>query len=524
MPDVTPQSGWHTAGAYLDPAAPADATRAMLSQTILETVWGVVQRHPDAPALADRGTTLSYAGLWRLAQSVARRLGPGHDPVGILLPADVTYFPALLGCLMAGRIAVLMDPLLPTARNHDLITQVGISILLIAAGAPALASPIPCVTVTAGDGDGQALVMPPPGRDPFAPAFILCTSGSSGTPKAVVQHQLCAVNFAAYQANVFMPGAGAVHLCTFAPSAFTGLIGLCTFALTGGCTRLFDLRSEGLAGLADLLTAYPGGHLRISPSILRLFLQSPDAPARMAALRSVLIIGEVVLQNDVVQLRALLSGGGSIMSNYGATECAGLGWLHSPHDAFDPVRGPVGRLMPDTDAMLTDQQGQPVPPGEAGELIIRSRYNALGEWVDGTVIPGRLSPDPADPAQRIYRTGDLARRVGDVYVVLGRADRMVKVNGLRVEPAEIEEKARLSGEVTACAIVASGPPGRAVLTAFVVLRTDPTPGDIGRLRTYLRQALPGPMVPGRMIALDRLPLLATGKVDHQTLRRSLDEA
>ena len=508
---------WHTGGVYLDAAAPVDTARSMLTRPILESVWEMVQRHPNAPALADASNTLDYASLWRLAQSIAGRLSAGDGPVGVLLPADVTYYPALLACLMAGRIAVLMDPMLPVARNVDLVAQLGLSLLLVAVDGPDLAVPVHCVVVAATDAGPIALAPPARGRDPFAPAFILCTSGSSGQPKAVVQHQLCSVHFSAYQANAYRCGPGAVHLCLFAPSAFTGLIGLTTFALTGGCTRLFDLRREGLAGLADLFRAYPDGYLRISPSVLRLFLQTPDASALMARLRSVLMIGEVVLQSDVVGLRAILTGGGTIMSHYGATECAGFGWFHAPDDAFDPVRGPVGWLAPGTEAMLADEHGQPALAGEAGELVIRSRYNALGVWADGSIAPGHLAPDPADPAYRIYRTGDLARRVGEVYVVLGRADRMVKVNGMRVEPAEIEEKARLSGEVTACAVVASSDAGRVMLTAHVVLRGGATPGDTGRLRTYLRQALPGPMVPARIVAVDRLPLLASGKVDYRAL-------
>lgn len=508
---------WHGGGVYLRAGAAVDAAQAILDRPILETVWDVVQRRPDSLAMAGIVDRLSYAGLWRLAESIAGRLGEGEGPVGVLLPVGVTYFPALLACLMAGRIAVLMDPVLPVARIDALVAQLAVPVLLVAADGPDLATEARPVTVTAMDPGPAALTAPERGRDLFAPAFILFTSGSTGQPKAVVQHQACALQYAAYQANFYQPGPGAVHLCAFAPSAFTGLIGLNAFALTGGCTRLFDLRREGLSGLADLLRAYPEGYLRISPSVLRLFLQSEDAAALMAGLRSVLLIGEVVLQSDVVALRAILTGGGSILSHYGATECAGFGWVHAPDDAFDPVRGPIGRVAPGTEAMLADEHGRPADDGEPGELVIRSRYSALGEWQKGAVVPGRLLADAADPAYRIYRTGDLTRRVGDVYVVLGRVDRMVKVNGMRVEPAEIEEKARLSGEATGCAVVASGGVGRVTLTAYVVLRSGAVPGDAGRLRTYLRQTLPGPMVPARIVVIELLPLLANGKVDYQAL-------
>ena len=486
----------------------------LLDRPVVASLWDIVQRYGAEPAVTDASQTIDFATLWRMACRVAKQLGEG-GPVGVCLPPDVTYLPAVLGCLMAGRIAVLMDPSVPVARNEEIVRQTGPALLFTAEHDREIAGAVPHWTVALTEGDRNGpVVAPVPVADLFAPAFILCTSGSSGQPKAVVQHQLCPVVYSSYQVNAFATGPGAMHLCTFLPSAFTGLIGLLTFALSGGCTRLFDLRREGLSGLADMLRADPDGILRISPSVVRLVMQDPEARVLMSHLQGVMLIGEVVLQSDVTALHAVLTAGGRIFSNYGATECAGLGWFHAPDDAFDPVRGPAGRPIPGADAMLVDEAGLPVPPGEAGELVIRSRYNALGVWVDGRIVPGRLLPDPADPARRIYRTGDFARCRGDVYVVLGRVDRMVKVNGVRVEPAEIEEKARQSGETTACAVMATETAGKAVLTAYVVLSAR---GDVGRLRAYLRQTLPGAMVPSGTVVLERLPLLASGKVDYRAL-------
>ena len=483
----------YTGGVFLNPDGPVPP---LLDRSVVASLWDIVQRHGPEAAVTDASQTIDFATLWRMACRVAMRLGQG-GPVGVCLPPDVTYLPAVLGCLMAGRIAVLMDPSLPAARNQEIVRQTGAALLFTAEHGAEIAGAVPHWTVALTEGDRNGpVVAPGPVADLFAPAFILCTSGSSGQPKAVVQHQLCPVVYSAYQVNAFAPGPGVMHLCTFLPSAFTGLIGLLTFALTGGCTRLFDLRREGLSGLADMLRADPDGILL------------------MSHLQGVMLIGEIVLQSDVAALHAVLTAGGRILSNYGATECAGLGWFHAPDDAFDPVRGPAGWPIPGADAMLVDEAGLPVPPGEAGELVIRSRYNALGEWVDGRIVPGRLLPDRADPARRIYRTGDLARCRGDIYVVLGRADRMVKVNGMRVEPAEIEEKARQSGETTACAVMATEAAGKAVLTAYVVLSAH---GDVGRLRAYLRQTLPGAMVPSGTVVLERLPLLASGKVDYRAL-------
>jgi acyl-coenzyme A synthetase/AMP-(fatty) acid ligase len=175
--------------------------------------------------------------------------------------------------------------------------------------------------------------------------------------------------------------------------------------------------------------------------------------------------------------------------------------------------------------MIVDAQGRPCPPGEVGELWLRSRYAALGEWVDGRLVPGRLEPDPADPSLRVYRTGDLARLSPDgAFVVLGRMDRMVKVHGQRVEPAEIEAALRRSAEVTQAAAIAREAGARTVLVAFVVPAASvPAPGLEERLRALLAAALPEPMRPARIILRPALPVLPGGKRDEAALLRLLDD-
>lgn len=170
--------------------------------------------------------------------------------------------------------------------------------------------------------------------------------------------------------------------------------------------------------------------------------------------------------------------------------------------------------MPDTEAMIVDDDGRPCAAEEAGELVIRSRYNALGEWLDGRLVPGRLVPDSSDPNMRVYHTGDIARRSAEgVFVVLGRKDRMIKINGQRLEPAEIEGALRRSAEVAQAAIIARQDGASTLLLAFVVPAPDAAPELALRLRKELRATLPAFMQPNRIILLDHLRLLPGGKVD-----------
>jgi acyl-coenzyme A synthetase/AMP-(fatty) acid ligase len=156
---------------------------------------------------------------------------------------------------------------------------------------------------------------------------------------------------------------------------------------------------------------------------------------------------------------------------------------------------------------------------------MRSRHAAMGEWQHGRLVPGRLEADPSDPSLRIYRSGDLARLCPDgVFVVMGRMDRMVKVHGLRVEPAEIETALRRSPEVAQAAAIARDVGARAVLVAFVVpAAPEGAPELEQRLRSLLAADLPAHMRPARIVILPALPMLPGGKRDDGALLRMLDD-
>jgi acyl-coenzyme A synthetase/AMP-(fatty) acid ligase len=222
-------------------------------------------------------------------------------------------------------------------------------------------------------------------------------------------------------------------------------------------------------------------------------------------------------------MRAALPPGCIINNGYGSTEIAGTTWFVHPGDAQDPVRVAAGVLNPGTEAKIVDDDGIPCPPGEVGELWMRTRYAALGEWQDGRVVPGRIETDPHDPALRIFRTGDLARITPDgAIVVLGRKDRMLKINGLRVELAEVEAALRRSPEVAQAAVVARQSAGRVLLAGFVVPAESARPGIEARLREALVQQLPAHMRPARIVAVAGMPLLPGGKRDEAALLRLLD--
>ncbi|WP_137125707.1 AMP-binding protein [Roseomonas sp. HF4] len=523
---ATPELPWDYRGpCHVPHEAFGDAGRG---RPALESLRRVVAASPDAVACQDDARTLTFHELWRATARLATLLRGSkvRGPVGILLPNGVLYPVAVLACLAAGRIAVLLDASYPEARNAELIRLTGVRLMLAAAGmrdtASACGLPFLAAEVAlteAGD------PFPPPsgwmGQD--MPAFVVCTSGSTGRPKAVVYSQRGLL----HQAGGLID---ALHLSArdrflFVTSGAT-IAGLWTmFALLSGCAlRLVALDDVGLQGLRAALRGPPVTVLRGGPSLFRLLARLPDAPSLLATLRVLRSTGEPLLHADVEALRAVLPPACLIVNGYGATELSGTAWVARPGDAQDTVRVAAGFLDPGTEAKIVDADGNPCPPGEVGELWLRARHAALGEWQDGRLVPGRLEPDLSDPSLRIYRSGDLARLAPDgAFVVLGRKDRMVKVKGWRVEPAEVETVLRGSPEVAGAAVIAREAGGRAVLVAFVVPVAGIAPGGLQeRLRARLAAALPEAMRPARILLIEALPLLPGGKRDDAALARLLE--
>jgi acyl-coenzyme A synthetase/AMP-(fatty) acid ligase len=497
---------------------PANAT------PMLQRLQGVARMHPEAIAIADGEASLSFAELWRSVLRLGRAIEStqtGDRPVGILLPADRSYIVAVFACLAARRVAVLLDASFPLARNRTIAAASGVG-LLIGRGTQASAE-WPGVVVLDPAGSFQTNAQSV--SDDFiadfpldAPAFILCTSGSSGHPKPIAHSQRTMLHWVRASHDGMHVNTADRVLSLSSLSALGGFVALLSNPLAGAAIQLFDIKLRKITGLLDLLAAEPVTILRAAPSLLRCIVQLPEATVAFAGLRLIQSYGEPLLMSDIHDLRKVLPPHCFIRSTYGSTEASGLTWFAHPLDRQDSLRVAAGMLMPDTEAMIMADDGTPCERGVTGELIIRSRYNALGEWVDGRLVAGRLQPDAEDPTRRVYQTGDLARCDDDgVFVVVGRKDRMLNVNGQRVEPAEVEALIRRCPDVRETEVLPAMRHGAAIMIAFIVPRLGAAADLESVVRTALRASLPAFMIPSRIFILDAIPRLPGGKVSVQAL-------
>jgi hypothetical protein len=240
-----------------------------------------------------------------------------------------------------------------------------------------------------------------------------------------------------------------------------------------------------------------------------------DAPGLV--LREVVTAGEQLVSTP--QIAALLESlpGCRLHNHYGPTETH-VATVHdlAARTAEWSLLPPIGRPVPNVRVYVLDATLRPVPIGVAGDLYIGGAQLARGYLGRPALTAARFVPSPfgPGPGARLYAPGDRARWRSDGELeYLGRSDQQVKIRGFRVEPGEVEAALREADGVGDCAVVArEDVPGDRRLVAYVTGRARPE-----ELRAHLRRALPEHMVPVAFVAVERLPLTPSGKLDRSSL-------
>jgi acyl carrier protein len=166
---------------------------------------------------------------------------------------------------------------------------------------------------------------------------------------------------------------------------------------------------------------------------------------------------------------------------------------------------------------IIGEDGEVLPDGEVGEVVVTSRNIALGYWREPELTAKSFASDADDPLQRSYRTGDLVRRHRDGLVeFVGRKDNQIKLHGYRVEPDEVESQLKACTGVTHAAVLvrrnAVGVP--VALAGYVQLQAGAAPDHIS---ASLSERVPPYMMPAEIAVLDQLPWLPNFKIDRQRL-------
>jgi D-alanine--poly(phosphoribitol) ligase subunit 1 len=550
-PDATPATDAVT--------SPGDAFSA---DTLADLFRRSAKAHAQRPAVWVDGETMSYGELLQLAARIARGLkyagyADGTARVAILGNRGLIDFASILGALLARctyvplnvrhppqRLAQIMREAdaqtLVVDRNHlaharhllDATPQHVLVLLPDTIAAPDWATTMPHHRFLCRD-DLSAMAIDVRGQndatdiDDIGPgnaedgAYLLFTSGSTGTPKGVLVRNRNAMPYLRSVAARYAP------------------------TPRDRCTQLFDLTFDLSVhdmflcwGAGATLFRVPDG-ARLSPRdfvrrhALTMWFSVPSTAAMMLGLRALrpgdfpslrlgLFCGEA-LPKRLALAWAAAAPNAVIENLYGPTEATiALTGFRIPRDAQAlialPEVLPIGKPLPQQDALPIDPTGHPAPEGEDGELCLAGSQVTDGYWRRPDLTSQSFVRFDWDTADRVwYRTGDRARNTREHGLVfLGRLDRQVKIAGHRVELQEVEAVLHRAADANAAAIAwPLGPDG---LARGIVGFVGQTARPVDELLYACRQALPPYAVPSTIHHVGDWPLNSSGKTDHVRLR------
>jgi amino acid adenylation domain-containing protein len=400
------------------------------STTVHRSVHERLQADPDGIVVEHAGAIITAAEFDRRADRVATwlvrsGLSPGRA-VGLRMHRSIDVLVAIHGVLRAGGVFVMLAPDDPAAR-HDLIAA-DADLFTILDALPAEAFDEPSDDMT---GDDTTIL---PDVDLDQGAYILYTSGSTGTPKGVPISHRGLADYLAFAVEAYTsdePPVVALHSALVFDLTITSLF---LAHLTGGRVVVFD--QEPITALGEIAADDRITFLKATPSQLELFVRLATEPR---PLRTVVVGGEAFRRPVAQRVLDVCAPGVRIFNEYGPTEAVVGCMVHewSPDDDLG-VDVPIGHACPGSEIRILDADRHLAPTGSWGELYVR-RPGMAQRYLDPSEPSNERFVELDGGGPRWYRTGDRARveRPG-VAVYGGRMDDQLKVNGIRLEPAEVE--------------------------------------------------------------------------------------
>ncbi|GAB2578808.1 hypothetical protein GCM10027168_09610 [Streptomyces capparidis] len=554
----------------------AAAPDADTSSGVLTWVRRTAAAHPDRVAVLDGGTVLGYAALAAEADRIRRVLAAGDcrrgDVVATVGPRSARTVAVYLALEGAGAVCLPLDASWPAARIAEVLAAGGARAVLAScdhadhadhAGPAGPAGPgaagcgcgtavreaaglgLPVLRVPAAGEPSSARPPAPPEAEPRDQSrearYCLFTSGSTGRPKGVLVEHRGMMNHLWAKARVLSLTARDRVAFTAPPGFVVSIWQMLAPLLVGGSVAVVR-EGDCLVPrrLLDRLERTGATVTQHVPTVLRWLTDEAERSGRprLTGARWLISTGQELPSALAGRVRTAFPRA-RLLNAYGSTECSDDVAHHEVTSADrDGERVPLGRpiggaplyvLVADADADADAEAGawRAAEPGEVGELFVGGAAVGLGYVL--AADPGRATPaffrdplDPASPTGRLYRTGDLVRVTPEGVRYTGRADRQVKVAGVRMELEDIEAAVRRHPLVLESAVLVrdADPPG---LLALFTARRPMAPQEVRELRTMLAEHLPAAMVPRELVQVAAFPLNGNGKIDHAALRGSARE-
>ncbi len=502
--------------------------------SILQQFYYQVRQYPEREAVVDGERRFTYATLHALSNHIANQLqansvGRG-ELVALCLDRSVEFLIGMLAILKVGGVFVPMDSGYPAERIDYMLSDSGARIVLTDSKVRSCHSSIMqrqfldldilCrQSIGPLKQDFDAIV-----ADPNDWAYVMYTSGSTGSPKGAITHHAGAWNHILAEIEALQLWNGFNFLQSAAASSDISVWQFLAPLMVGGKIVIIkDMTDMPL--LHHLVIDEAITLVELVPVVLNLWLDHIVAaaldPRAIKALKWVMAVGEAVpiaLVNRWLSLFPTIP----LVDAYGPTEasddvCQAV--IDKPLTA-SLTTVPIGQPIANMSVMVLDKQQRLSPIGVIGEICISGVGVGPGYWKQSHKTEASFVENPHAThtfGKRLYKTGDLGRwRANGALEFLGRVDNQVQINGFRVEIGEIESVIGQHVAIKATVVMTREVCEDKKLVAYYLLHKveQIKPDDI---RRYLERRLPRHMVPSLYVELESFPVGPSGKIARDQL-------
>ncbi len=501
-----------------------------------ERIGAQARARPDHLALIQDGRTLTYAGLDGLMDRVAATLeAKGVKPqeaIAICASSSIEYVAVFCGALRAG---VVVAPLAPSSTAESLAGMIADSdakfLFVDAAVGEALAAVRDRISASwvMLDGSGAAPALDawlesaggrspaPVTIDPEWAFNIIYSSGTTGTPKGIVQPHLMRTPYAAAD-DPFGYGPDAVAIISTGLYSNTTLVSL--FPALGGGGSVVLMAKFDARRFLELAEAHHATHAMLVPVQYQRIMAVPDFDRfDLSAFRMKFCTSAPF--GAAIKADVLKRWPGGLTEYYGMTEGGG-GTVLFAHETPHKLHT-VGKPWPHIDVRLIDEEGKEVGPHEVGEIVgcsgqmMKGYHNQPGKTSEATW----LHPD----GRRFIRNGDVGRFDEDGFLILmDRKKDMIISGGFNIYPSDLEAELKHHPAVADAAVV--GVPSEdwgETPVAFVVFRPA-VAVSTAEVRAWVNQRLGKTQRISDIRRMDELPRSHIGKILKRELRDSYQPA
>ena len=485
---------------------------------------------PDKPAFSDENGSVTfgevYSAVRKIGTAVARKL-PARSGVAVM-SGRCRFTPVLfLGIVCAGCFYAPMDAEQPEARLKSILDVLSPSLLIADREHAERARQLGfegeiLISEELAETPADEILLAERSRTacPDDPLYVIFTSGSTGRPKGVITAVQSLVtyidayaevmeidesdtlgnqsplDYIAAVRDIYLPiftGASMYIIpkqCFVMPAKLFGVLNERRITAVGWSVSVFTI--------AVKVGAFGGG----KPEYLKKICFSGS-----------------VMPCSVLRVWQENLPDAKFVNQYGPTECtASCTYYEVKERVSDGDTLPIGRPYRGYRVFLLDEDSNPVPAGEQGEICVAGCTLAQGYYNEPELTAASFVRNPLNGAfnELIYKTGDYGVfRKDGVLEFRGRKDRQIKHLGHRVELSEIESAAMaLPSMTSACAMYRSE---KELIYLFYTGETTAKEAAV-----HFRSVLPGFMVPRKLVRLEEMPQLANGKTDMQALKQIME--